>query len=326
MYAQVEKLKDNKSRAVANSVAQKKSSRTQSFRLVNNRPEAISQSKPVLMNNICQHPFSINYKVNESGLHGCSKSGINYQPTGATIIDKKMIQRQVVESVTFRRSQAFNNQNNRDAAQNYWNTLNDNAQQARTNAYNDLYDNGIPIQGLPPALQNLRNILQQNNQNQQQVSLFWGQAVEHYLNQNSPGWQRQIILENSRPDYGRTVGNGQNINLYADLTTPLEATAAGTHITGKLLASGIVPNTAAAADITYAPLGQNLDQIPQIDDLTRNALDVRERLADYHRQNNDPEHNEWAANQQVRTVAQITALTDHQKQAFIHAAQQNGFI
>ncbi len=45
MYAQVEKPKENKSRAVANSVAQKKPGEKQGFGFVDNRPEAVAQRK-----------------------------------------------------------------------------------------------------------------------------------------------------------------------------------------------------------------------------------------------------------------------------------------
>lgn len=45
MYEQVEKLKENKSKAVANSVAQKKSNKTQGLDFDNNRPEAALQRK-----------------------------------------------------------------------------------------------------------------------------------------------------------------------------------------------------------------------------------------------------------------------------------------
>lgn len=45
MYDQVEKPKENKSRGVANSVSQKKSSAKQGFEFVDNRPEAIMQRK-----------------------------------------------------------------------------------------------------------------------------------------------------------------------------------------------------------------------------------------------------------------------------------------
>lgn len=45
MYAQKEKQKENKSRAVANSVAQKKSSMKQGFGIVDNQPEGIAQRK-----------------------------------------------------------------------------------------------------------------------------------------------------------------------------------------------------------------------------------------------------------------------------------------
>ncbi len=45
MYAQVEKKKENKSRSVANSVAQKKSNGKQGLGFVDNRPEAVAQRK-----------------------------------------------------------------------------------------------------------------------------------------------------------------------------------------------------------------------------------------------------------------------------------------
>ncbi len=45
MYAQVEKTKENKSRAVANSVGQKKSSVKQGIGFVDNRLETIAQRK-----------------------------------------------------------------------------------------------------------------------------------------------------------------------------------------------------------------------------------------------------------------------------------------
>lgn len=45
MYAQVENPKENKSRAIANSVAQKKSNGKQGFGFVDNRPEMVTQRK-----------------------------------------------------------------------------------------------------------------------------------------------------------------------------------------------------------------------------------------------------------------------------------------
>ncbi len=45
MYAQVEKPKENKSQAVANSVTQKKGTLKQDYSIINNRPEAIAQRK-----------------------------------------------------------------------------------------------------------------------------------------------------------------------------------------------------------------------------------------------------------------------------------------
>ena len=45
MYKQVEKPKENRSRVVANSVAQKKSRVKQGFAFVDNRPETVVQRK-----------------------------------------------------------------------------------------------------------------------------------------------------------------------------------------------------------------------------------------------------------------------------------------
>jgi hypothetical protein len=55
MYDQVEKSKENKSRAVANSVAQKKSKVKQGFGFVDNRPEAVAQRKLQEVANNNQH-------------------------------------------------------------------------------------------------------------------------------------------------------------------------------------------------------------------------------------------------------------------------------
>ncbi len=52
MYAQIEKSKENKSRAVANSVAQKKSNLKQGFGFVDNRSEVIAQRK---FQNVANH-------------------------------------------------------------------------------------------------------------------------------------------------------------------------------------------------------------------------------------------------------------------------------
>ncbi|NET44629.1 hypothetical protein [Okeania sp. SIO2B3] len=45
MYTQVEKTKENNSKAITNSVMQKKSSNTHTFQFVDNRPEAVTQRK-----------------------------------------------------------------------------------------------------------------------------------------------------------------------------------------------------------------------------------------------------------------------------------------
>lgn len=59
MYAQVDKSKENKSRAVANSITQKKSNGKQGFGFVDNRPEAIVQRMhQSLMNNNRRADFS----------------------------------------------------------------------------------------------------------------------------------------------------------------------------------------------------------------------------------------------------------------------------
>ena len=71
MYEQVDKSNENKSRAVANSVAQKKSSVKQGFGFVDNRPEALSLKSLQRM---------INKTSENSNLHGkdcpcCSSNG-----------------------------------------------------------------------------------------------------------------------------------------------------------------------------------------------------------------------------------------------------------
>ncbi len=51
MYAQIEKPKENKTKAVANSVAQKKNNGGQGLKFIDNRPEAITQRKLQKMDN-----------------------------------------------------------------------------------------------------------------------------------------------------------------------------------------------------------------------------------------------------------------------------------
>lgn len=64
MYAQVEKPKENKSRAIANSVAQKKSNMKQGFGFEDNRPEAIAQRKlQKLLNNNHKNRHSLQLKA-----------------------------------------------------------------------------------------------------------------------------------------------------------------------------------------------------------------------------------------------------------------------
>lgn len=76
------------------------------------------------------------------------------------------------------------------------------------------------------------------------------------INQNL-GWQTQQPLAGSRPDYYRQENN---IDVWVDLTTPLQAGQGGAHITSKLFAGGIQPGTPnnVAADIIHQglnPLG-----------------------------------------------------------------------
>lgn len=51
MYAQVEKSKENKSRAVANSVAQKKNNDQHTLGFIDNRPKGIAQRKQIEITN-----------------------------------------------------------------------------------------------------------------------------------------------------------------------------------------------------------------------------------------------------------------------------------
>ncbi|WP_221937439.1 eCIS core domain-containing protein [Shewanella psychropiezotolerans] len=76
MYEQIEKPKENKSRAVANSVAQKKSNVKKGFRFVDNRPEFIAQRKVqgMVQNHIEQLESLI--QRNNTGLPDNLKSGM----------------------------------------------------------------------------------------------------------------------------------------------------------------------------------------------------------------------------------------------------------
>lgn len=68
MYAQLEKPKENKRRAIANSVAPKKGSMTQGFGFVDNRPEVTSQRKMQALTFNHQVPQLIQNKENDTGL------------------------------------------------------------------------------------------------------------------------------------------------------------------------------------------------------------------------------------------------------------------
>ncbi len=76
MYAQVEKTKENKSRSVANSVAQKKDKTKQGFGFVDNRPEAVAQRKNLaLMNN-----HAASQPIQKKGPSVKSKATIKHRP------------------------------------------------------------------------------------------------------------------------------------------------------------------------------------------------------------------------------------------------------
>jgi hypothetical protein len=59
MYTQLEKPKENKGRAVANSVAKQKNNMRQSFGFVDNRPEAVAQRKLQEISNRNLSPYSL---------------------------------------------------------------------------------------------------------------------------------------------------------------------------------------------------------------------------------------------------------------------------
>ncbi len=79
MYEQVEKPKENKSRAVANSVSQKKSSDKQSFGFVDNRSEAVAQRKQFANTNAHE---VVQRKLNDL-IHSDSKIIQRYKKYGA---------------------------------------------------------------------------------------------------------------------------------------------------------------------------------------------------------------------------------------------------
>jgi len=85
MYEQVEKPKENKSRAVANSVTQKKSNVKQGFGFVDNRPEAIVQKK--------QKELNAFYKKNRNNLLSTNSGEISsIQRMSVPAITGKVIQ------------------------------------------------------------------------------------------------------------------------------------------------------------------------------------------------------------------------------------------
>lgn len=96
MYEQVEKPKVNKSRAVANSIAQKKSNVKQEFGFVDNRPEAKQTSQfQVIADNFSVRQRPIQKKENNAGLPVNLKNG-NEKPVlksdvkvGSKIIQKR---------------------------------------------------------------------------------------------------------------------------------------------------------------------------------------------------------------------------------------------
>ncbi len=75
MYAQVAKSKENKSRAVANSVTQKKGKAKEGFGFVDNRPETIARRKQQLQTNYSSS-LPIQKKGNNTGLPDNLKRGI----------------------------------------------------------------------------------------------------------------------------------------------------------------------------------------------------------------------------------------------------------
>ena len=110
MYTQVEKSKENKSRAVANSVTQKKSNVKQGFGFVDNRPEALTQRKLVQTNVQSNQTTQLKAKAHMGGC-GCSsciqnmiqkKEKINQQSTRvqniATTIQLKPCNKHQVEN------------------------------------------------------------------------------------------------------------------------------------------------------------------------------------------------------------------------------------
>lgn len=80
----------------------------------------------------------------------------------------------------------------------------------------------------------------------------WGYVVEEQLNPlaRNLGWSTQVVLHGARPDYYR---RSNNIDVYADLTTGLQAGLGGNHITDKLQTAKFhAPDpTVYAADVAH---------------------------------------------------------------------------
>lgn len=82
--------------------------------------------------------------------------------------------------------------------------------------------------------------------------MTWGYCVEEQLDPRATGlgWNTQLPLGGSRPDYYRTVGPAY---VFADLTTAGQANPAGNHITTKLVIAAHLYDTThwQAADVIH---------------------------------------------------------------------------
>ena len=91
MYTQVEKTKENKSRGVANLVAQKKRTERQGFGFVDNRPEVIAQRKLQAMVNNYSDSHPIQKKENKSLKMPAHIAQLKKQNNGQQILQLKII-------------------------------------------------------------------------------------------------------------------------------------------------------------------------------------------------------------------------------------------
>ena len=94
-----------------------------------------------------------------------------------------------------------------------------------------------------------------NLRNERSLHSDWGYCIEEVMNvlAKNSGWECQVELEHSRPDYRLKIMENSNEKyiIYADSTSNNVSMNENTHVGGKLRRANVSNNNVAAADIAY---------------------------------------------------------------------------